>query len=522
MTSYLLNQDGGFFLFQDGGEYIISSPVVEDKLKVIVKDNAGVSKGEFETFNNLKFGKRLNNSGEASFDIPLNNSKLATLLSLRQNTIYIYNKFSFEDGAPAQLLVWAGEQAKTDGKLQSDLDNWLTITCYTWLEQLTQRITAFEKIYTDTDAGEIAWDLIDESQRGVKNTGWNSPAGTDASNHFLSPHNAFSENESFATASANDVTGFWEDFTFNIPAGSTINGVEIKIKAKAASDADILVGVSSTANATSGSETISLATSNTEYTIGGPTDLFGINLVASDFDDANALLFITTTSTVVVSIDHIQVKVYYTIDDSDYDFGITQGSIEATTNRDRTYNNDVIAEKIIDLANVNSGFDFEITDDKIFNVYSVQGDDLSDSVVLEYGRNVKSVRVIEDFTKPANKAIVIGSAYGQDDIQRVEIDDLTKQGIYKIREQIYTEMDQVDTSNFTDRGEALIGKYGLKLLSVEIDLVESSVVLTQFKVGNSVTLVIKNNYYNINETYAESLNGMLSIKIIMPKASLLF
>lgn len=506
MTSYLLNQDGDNLLFQDGGQVILTSAVYKEEMKVVVKDGDGESLGEFDVYNNLKFGKRLNDYGEASLSIPLNNSKLSTLLSLRENSIYIYDKFYFESGPPYLDLVWSGEQAKTDAKLESNADNWLTLYCYTWFERFTQRVTSFERVYTDTDAGQIAWSLIDESQRGVKNTGYHLPNVSHSGGSFQIPNNAFTENETFSYTSILNLAGikqYWRDYNLNIPTGSTIDGIEITVKGKAEEeDTAVQVGVKSDSAGAENGETVTLTTSNAFYTIGGPTELFGLTWAAEDFDDANPLTYVKTLANYdLIYIDVIKIKVYYTVNDSMYDFGITQGSIEETTTRDRTYNNDVIANKIMDLANVNSGFDFEITDEKVFNVYSTQGQDFSESVVLEYGRNVKSVRVIEDFINPVNKAIVIGSAYGEDDIQRVEVDDETSQTTYKVREKIYTEMDEVDTLNFTDRGQAMLDKFGQRLLSVDVDLVQSSIPLSQFQVGNEVTLIIRNNYFNINATY---------------------
>lgn len=502
MTSYLLNQDGGYFLLQDGSKLIISSPVISEDFRVVVKNGAGVALGEFDTFRNLQFGKKLNTYGMAQLEIPLNNSKVS-LISTRVNTIEIYNKVFYEQGQPDEVLVWAGEMVSTSEKFTDNGNDWVTLYCYTWLERFIQRLTAFERIYSDVDAGEIAYNLIDESQRGVKNTGWHSPTVSSEGGDFTTPDNAFLTDENFATCSLIDNTQYWENFNLNIPTGATIDGIEIKIKGKAAEElTDISVGVYSDSAGEGSGENVTLGTGNSEFSLGSSVNLFGLGWTAEDFADDKPLVYISTlVDSVLVSIDWIQVKVYYTINDANYDFGITRGEIEPTLNRDRKYNNDVIADKIVDLANVNYGFDFDISDLKVFNVYSVKGEDLTDRIVLELGKNIKGGTVTRDFKNACTKAIVLGSAYGEDDIQRVEVDDSTKQDLYKVREQKYTEMDEVDTSNFTDRGQALLDKYGTELISGDIDIVSASIHVYDLNIGDLVRYINRKSYKPIDGSY---------------------
>lgn len=74
--------------------------------------------------------------------------------------------------------------------------------------------------------------------------------------------------------------------------------------------------------------------------------------------------------------------------------GINEGTIQATVDRDRTYENTTIAEVIVQLTEVQGGFDFEIApvDDGVtigeFNVYASQGQDRTigdQAVVFEFG-----------------------------------------------------------------------------------------------------------------------------------------
>ncbi len=317
--------------------------------RIIVRDETDTVIGEIKTYRNLKFGKRLNNYGTASFDIPVSDLDDNSLISLRRYSVWIY----YQKDANT-TLVWSGEQAAREGNLTSDGNNWSTIYCYDWLEQLNARYTGAEVTFSGIDAGQIAMDLIDETQ-------------------------------------------------------SQTNG----------------------------------------------------------------------------------------------DFGITEGTIEATVNRDRTYYNDNIMEKIIQLSNVISGFDFEITNNRVFNVYSVMGVDRTDEIILEYGVNIVEAKVFEDFTEPVNRGIVIGQS--TDDLAnliRVERDDAGLQATYKVREGLLSEMDVSETDTMEEKGDALRRKYGQALLKVDMKM--ASVLepnITQFGLGDGITLVIQSGIYNISGQY---------------------
>jgi hypothetical protein len=366
--------------FEILGKAFIGQPI---SYRIYSKDENGDLLGEFTSFKNLKFGKRLNNYGTAQFDIPVmqlsvvagadekllkedgdfllledggkirldNDTVLvdsSDLVLLRRHYVEIYR-----DVNGTQTLVWAGEQAIKEANLDNQGNNWATIICYDWLEMLNSRFTVYEKIYENDDAGDIVWDLIDTTQ--------------------------------------NDDSG---------------------------------------------------------------------------------------------------------------DFGITEGSIGATTDRDRTFHSDNIMQAIIDMANLADGFDFEITNDKVFNVYAVKGEDKTDSVVIEYGANISRMKITDDFSHPANRALVLGNAIGETDLQRIESNDTGLQGTYKLREQKDSEMTESELSSFTDKGDAFIRKYGQALRKVDVEMIKTPTPnVTDFALGDTITLKVKTGDYDINQDY---------------------
>jgi hypothetical protein len=299
--------------------------------------------GEFTEFRNLEFGKRLNDYGTCQFDVPTTDTKLATLLSLRKNKVYIYR--SEDDGAG--VLVWAGEMALSQGRLVQDENNWITIYSYTWLEQLKHRFTAASVTFDDIDQGQIAWSLINTTQ-------------------------------------------------------------------------------------------------------------------------------------------------------AESSFGITQGTIPATKSRDRTYYNQNIYEAIINLSNVLSGFDFEITDEKAFNAQSIIGEDKTDEVQFIYGVNIREATIEESFLNPVNRAIVLGQPTDDTSLVREDSNDASAQAEYKLRENVLSEMDVSDTGTLQDKGLALLRKRSAELMKVEfVPSGSTGDTINIFGAGDSVYVKISDGFYDI-------------------------
>lgn len=312
------------------------------KYTILVQNQSGNVLGEFETFRHLTFSKRLNNYGECSFSVPIDDPKINSLIALRRFSVWIYRD---------NLLVWSGEQVTRVGDLTDKGNNWVTIYCFDWIEQLKHRYVSEEVTFTQIDAGDIAWSLINTAQ-------------------------------------------------------------------------------------------------------------------------------------------------------TEYDMGITEGNIEETMDRDRTYKNTQnIYEAIINLTNVINGFDFEINNSKVFNVYAKQGIDRS-NLILEYGYNIKSMQIVENFKTPINRAIVIGDSGEPEDPLRIDRNDAGLQTIYGLREGLINELDVTEISTLEEKGDALIRKYGSPLFNVTVDLLKnSSPNITDFALGDYITLKVNKGIYNIESAF---------------------
>lgn len=157
---------------------------------------------------------------------------------------------------------------------------------------------------------------------------------------------------------------------------------------------------------------------------------------------------------------------------SNASFGIltSSGYIQASVNRDRTYEYQNVKEAIIRLSEVKNGFDFEFTWDKKFYVYYPQMGGTRTEFTFEYPGNIKKIVVSEDGKQLVTQAIVRGQGFGEAQTV-VTRDDTTAQTAYKVRTKILDEASVIETATLQDKGDEVLRVQGspLKVLKVTLD-----------------------------------------------------
>ncbi len=162
----------------------------------------------------------------------------------------------------------------------------------------------------------------------ASNTGWKAPTtylaapSGDGNGFEVNPTYAFADDGLFAvdnnsgTSTSNDCgfpahdATYFRTFNFNIPAGSTIRGIEVRLDAKvdnAGSSARMCV---------LGRTTPFLQTSENTYYLGGPTDLWGTSWTAAQFSNSQfdlAILDTANSRQIDFYLDYVAVKVYYSV-----------------------------------------------------------------------------------------------------------------------------------------------------------------------------------------------------------------
>lgn len=306
--------------------------------KVVIADLDDNIIGEFENFTDLKFNHALNRESDCNFKISLSDPKAnSAMLQVGRREVFIYRQ---EDGTATK--VWAGIMVNISGSL-SEQDDKITVSALGYLSLFKQRVLTADRSFTATDAGLIAWTLIDESQS-----------------------------------------------------------------------------------------------------------------------------------------------------QTDGNFGITQGTIETSVDRDRNYDKyQNIYDLIVQLSEVENGFDFEITNAKEFNIYyPYRGDDLSENQILEWGKNIKSISFAYDFTDPANEVIVLGAGQG-DAMETSTRTDTTLRSDYKLRQKIVS-YKNVEGQTFLDaKGDKVLNQSKLVLREYNIVQVsESDPEYTTLQMGDFVRVRI--------------------------------
>ena len=186
--------------------------------------------------------------------------------------------------------------------------------------------------------------------------------------------------------------------------------------------------------------------------------------------------------------------------------GLTQGTIQSTKNRDRTFVDEKIGENIIALTSVQDGFDFLITPSikintqGVFNVYSRRGSVLT-NIKLEYGdklkNNIQAWRRFRTLSDIANSIVAEGEGYG-DTVLKATVSDTTQiqaVGLLEDRRQYKsvtvatTLTDNVTEDLRVKKTEQFI--YDLTLNNAYNDFGE-------YDIGDIVPVKIKSGYVDVN------------------------
>ncbi len=271
-----------------------------------------------------------------------------------------------------------------------------------------------------------------------------------------------------------------------------------------AKDVNVKLIKAGTIQTTNKGTSLDRAETVTTTTYGGINDNWSDIWTYSDINHSGfgvALSYLGKGS--IINIYSVKITVYYKypISMGNYDLGITEGTIEASMERDRTYNNQNIAEAIISLTGVIEGFDFEITDDRVFNVKTLIGEDKTESIILDYGSNILTCRITEDFSQPVNRAIVLGEVSDNLSLVRIEREEIVSQADIKLREDITTEWDVSETETLNEKGDAILRKLAYPLLKIDLDILPNTPNITQFSLGDLIIVRIVKGFYNIKEEY---------------------
>lgn len=152
-------------------------------------------------------------------------------------------------------------------------------------------------------------------------------------------------------------------------------------------------------------------------------------------------------------------------------FGILRGVIQASISRDRTYDVEKnIYDAIVQLSEVIDGFDFEITWDKRFNVYSPGIGIIRDDIIFNYPGNIKRLRMTRDGTAVFNDVTIKGAGFGAE-VFAAQAIDTTSGATYGLRQEILNQSDvSVEATLLEKANEELrVRKAPMDLVNITLD-----------------------------------------------------
>ena len=177
--------------------------------------------------------------------------------------------------------------------------------------------------------------------------------------------------------------------------------------------------------------------------------------------------------------------------------GITQGTLQASLNRTKSYEKKNIAEAIVELADNDYGFDFEITSDKVFNVYYPMKGTVRDEVIFRYPGNCLDMECMENGLDVVNHELGVGRHWGGQEIYYV-IDDVASQVSYGRREKIASYKDVEMQAYLNDMvTEDMVWNKDIHQVAKFKSFIDTKSDLYMYELGDTVRVIADD--FNIDE-----------------------
>jgi hypothetical protein len=130
-----------------------------------------------------------------------------------------------------------------------------------------------------------------------------------------------------------------------------------------------------------------------------------------------------------------------------------------------------------------------------------KGVDRSSQFVFDYKTNMMEVGITQDFSKPANSVLALGSGFGGAQ-KRSTYTDTISRGIQKLRQQrvSYSEVSEEDT--LSDKAEAVVSQYKQPRLLVSFKQVRGTQPeFGSLSLGDTFKIRINKDIHNIDNRF---------------------
>ncbi len=174
------------------------------------------------------------------------------------------------------------------------------------------------------------------------------------------------------------------------------------------------------------------------------------------------------------------------------DLGITLGSITTSISRDRTFRFDNVKESITKLSNDNlsNGFDFEVDNDKRFQVYYPQKGSQRPEIVFDEKNMLNWTRSRPSILSLTNKVYVIGEGINDDVLYSTRTSDPTYRDVFGTLEDVLSEKDVIQSSTLDAKGDRFLLDNQSPLEVLTFSHADDDPDIQTYSVGDSVRLTI--------------------------------
>jgi hypothetical protein len=190
-------------------------------------------------------------------------------------------------------------------------------------------------------------------------------------------------------------------------------------------------------------------------------------------------------------------------------FGITRGTNPTTRDADRTFRYKEIADAIEGMSNAETkdGIDFEITNNKVFNVYYPAKGSTRKSVIFEDGNNILNYNIRKPFIDSmANQVFVYGDGFGEDAVIEVRDAENSFKNAFFLLQDTLSEKDVKLTATLQAKGDRYLDKNKYPQLGVSIVCDYDVIDYSEFSLGDWVRLKISD--WEINAMYRVVKRGV--------------
>lgn len=175
------------------------------------------------------------------------------------------------------------------------------------------------------------------------------------------------------------------------------------------------------------------------------------------------------------------------------DFGVTFGTIQPSVNRDRTFRFANIKQEITQLSNNNlkNGFDFDIDNSKVFNVFFPQKGNDRPNIVLD-NQNILSWGIRKPLVLSlANKVHVVGAGFDDNVlfVTRNSPDDYKV--TFKLLEETLADRLIITAETLNDKGDRFLLNNQAPILGLTLTHLDGQPDILNYEVGDSLKINIE-------------------------------